>query len=153
MDYVADPRTRRNDFIDWIEKLQEVTYTESATEDILADFPSLSDDTPDDVNKIFAQLILAYITRRVKDFMSKSDKINGTKIIRLLQRIFAPASILDRDNAMNELTSLLMLPNELVSAFFPRFHRKVTAVNMMSLPGYPPLSEFQQILLFVQKLD
>ena len=82
LDYVADPRARRDDFIDWIEKLQEVTYTESATEDILADFPILSNDTPEDVNKIFAQLLLAYITRRVKDFMSKDDKGDGVRIIK-----------------------------------------------------------------------
>ena len=88
----------------------------------------------------------------MKNFLTNIDKSDAIAILKLLQRLFAPAGHLDREKALNELNALTMFKNESVSSFMTRFHALVDNTNALTVPGTQALSEFQLILMFIQLL-
>ena len=153
LDYAVDPKSRRKSFITWLETLQDVTFSENDAMLILADFPSLPSSIDPHVSKIVAQLLRAYITKRVKNFLTNIDKGDAIATLAMLQRLFAPATHMDREKALNDLNSLSLFPHENVSSFMTRFHSLVDHVNTLTVPGTQPLTEFQLVLMFIQKLE
>ena len=120
---------------------------------ILAEYPVLPDQLDEMINRVFALLMRAYLTKQVKHFLTNVPKRHGLQIIRLLQKLFAPMTLMDREKAVNDLNSLTMYKGEMVSSFMSRFHAKVEAVNAINLPRITALSEYQLLLLFLQKLE
>ena len=153
LDYQADPRARRDDFITWIEILQSVTETEDETTSVLENYPILPTVVEVNVNKVFAQLLRAYITKAVKNFLTSVNKNDGVEAIALLQKVFAPITHFDRTGALNDLNALYMFRNELVSGFMVRFHKKVSAVSSLTPAVGPHLTQFELIMMFLQKVE
>ena len=89
----------------------------------------------------------------MKNFLTNIDRTDAIEILKLLQRLFAPASHLDREKALNKLNALTMFRNESVSSFMARFHALVDNADALTVPGAQALSEFQLILMFIQKLE
>ena len=105
------------------------------------------------VNKVLAQLLKAYITKAVKNFLTSVDKNDGVEAIALLQKVFAPITHFDRTGALNDLNALYMFRNELVSGFMVRFHKKVSAVSSLTPAVGPHLTQFELIMMFLQKVE
>ena len=82
--YDVNPTRRRDDFMDWIDKMKEVTYTQADTMDVLDNYPSLPRVIDVDVNKVLAQLFRAYVTNNVKAFLLSVQKEDGLGIILVL---------------------------------------------------------------------
>ena len=116
-------------------------------------YPTLPEATEPTVNKVFAQLIKAYITKPVEHFLTSVDRNSGVETISLLQKVFAPITHFDRTTAMNDLNALYMFKNELVSAFMARFHKKVNAVATLTPTDDSQLSEFDLTMMLLQKLE
>ena len=150
--YDVDPKRRKEEFLDWIEKMKEVTYTQQATCEYLDAFPKLPEVVDGPTNRVLAQFIRAYLTTEVKSLITEVDKADGIGAIASLQKLFAPRTNTSRQKAQTDLTSLSMFRNELVSAFIPRFHKKVQAVIASSNTKHPAPSDFDLTLLFLDKL-
>ena len=131
LDYQTDLRQRRDDFITWIEVLQNVIGTEEETEPLLENCPMLPEATEPTVNKVFAQLIKAYITKPVKHFLTSVDRNNGVNTISLLQKFFAPITHFDRITEMNDLNALYMFKNKLVLSSWPDFTKRSTLLLLL----------------------
>ena len=84
------------------------------------------------INKVFAHLLRAYITKAVKNFPTSVNKNDGVEAIALLQKVLEIITHFDRTESLNDLNALYMFNNKLVSDFMVKFYKKVSAVSSLT---------------------
>ena len=75
--YDVDPIKLRDEFMDWIDKIKDMTYTQQDTMNLLEDYPSLPHNVDSNVNRVFAQILRAYVSKDVKAFIASVNKTDG----------------------------------------------------------------------------
>ena len=70
-----------------------------------------------------------------------------------MKNLFAPITHADFIRARNELNSLTMFKNELVSAFIPRFHKRIKNMVSVCQENNTLPSQFEYILMLLDKLE
>ena len=152
--YDANPRTRRDEFLIWVDTIKEVTQTNELTDNLLDGFPPrVPENVSPMVNRVMAQFLKAYLDKDIKPFLSTINIKNGMDILMMLQNMFEPISPADFTRAKNEFFRLTMYRYETVSSFIPRFHRKLKDMNSLALSKASIPSNFDVILSFLDRLE
>ena len=88
LEYKGDARTRRAEFVEWINALQNVTYVSPDTLPFIQDYPTVTA-IAHEPNMILAQIIKGYLKSSVTSYLTKNDQLSAYAIMAILQRLFA----------------------------------------------------------------